>query len=299
MTPHALWMAAVEYTQVGLRLHAAERLPYPESGEQPFTIAHQILCRWLEQLPVTPTTLHVALSPELATLVHTFPLETPADAEQLLEATELELQYFVAEYGRQHYTTFILPLGQEGNKRRDVLTITYNRSELEFLRAPCGSGLSTTLLPDCFGIPALWRYNYPDYAERNVLLLHLQPPYIDIFLLAHGHMVLFRTVPAADDGTPETLVHQCFELLSGDRIGQLPPLEGVFLFGQAVHRRLIELLQERLSPQTQAVVSRLNAFRMYLPPADLRLRHYAIRTAHLFWGCAGVCLPPESGVLVL
>ncbi len=297
MTAEALWVVFVEYTPAGLRLHAAERLPY-EDRDQLFSTAHGLLCHWLEQLPVTPTRLHVALSAELAALVHTFPLEGPASSEEVREAVEFELQHFVPDYTRQHYATFVLPLGSDGHT--EALTITYNRSELEYLRAPYSREIPTTLLPDCFSIPALWRYNYPDYAERNVLLLHLQPPYIDAFFLSQGRLVLFETVPATDS-TPDALVQQCLEILSAEQLHRLPPPEGIFLFGHAVHRALIELLCEHLPPQTKAAIpcTRLNAFRMSLPPAELRVRHYAIRTAHLFWGCIGACLPQESTILVL
>lgn len=220
-------------------------------------------------------------------MVHSFPLETASPApDALAEAAEFELAQLLTDYDRAHYATFVLPLHSSAEVGSQAVAITYTRADLQLLRAL--HPLTTpAVLPDLFTVPALWRYNYPELSTERVALMHLQPPYADVFLLENGAPTLFRSF-ALEEASPQELAYRCCGLLS-----ELAPegFEELFLFGQAVRRELLEAFQGQLSVPCR----RLNPFRMWLPPEDERVRAYAIRTAHLFWGCVGVCLPsPEE-----
>jgi len=299
ITPGALWTIAVEYAAAGLRLHRAARIPWAGEAHQSFAVLREPIDSWIAHLPISPTQLHLALSPEFATLVHSFPVENTPSQDQLAAIVEFELQQFLTTYDRQRYVTFVLPLRVNG-EMKEAVAITYARADIEQLHALCQPELlTTTILPDWFSLPAFWRYTYPELADRSAVLLNLQPPYIDVLFLVHGKIALFRTLPAPDS-SPEALAQQCASIFSSYRSFLSPPAEALFIFGQALHRSLIDLLQANFTSTGNApILKRLNAFRMYLPPSDERMCHYAIRTAHLFWACTGVCLPPEESILKL
>ncbi|MDW8225210.1 MAG: hypothetical protein RMK93_04195 [Bacteroidota bacterium] len=299
ITPAILWAASIEYTHRGLRLHTVERIPLQHS-ESPMVMAHTAIRQWVSTLPALPKELRVALSPELAALLHTFPIEADAaNIQSLPGIAEFELQQFLTDYDRQHYATFILPLGAGKRAPLQGIAITYNRNEIELLRAHCLPDTPTTLImPDLFAIPPLWRYTYPDLLEERVVLLHVQPPYLDTMVLAHGCLATFRTVPL-EEAPPLAMAQQCAQYLTEFLSDDIPQPATVFVFGQAVSSALIASLQENLAQfmKQPPLCRRLNPFRMCLPPNDRLQREYAIRTAHLFWGCVGVCLPVEAGLI--
>jgi len=294
ITPSALWVLTAEYTRYGLRIHAATRRSLP-AVESPLRAASELIPPWLATASPAPSLLHIALSPELAALVHPFPLESGEDSEQLITAAEAELKQFLTDYDRDSYTTFVLPL-TNGGASPDAVAIPYPRAELEYLRDSIGMSIGT-IVPDLFTLPALWQYNYPDSAGTAVTFLHLQPPYVDMLTLTQGRITALETARLPEAEGSETVIRECLRILAH---AAAKPAETILLFGEAVHRDLLTQLQAALVAELglSAECKRLNAFRMCLPPADERLRAYAVRTAHLFWGCVGACLPQTAGFIV-
>ncbi len=299
ITPAALWTLVGEYTARGPRLHQAACIQ-ERCGEDFAATARELLRRWLFTLEPVPTALRIVLSPELATLVHTFPLEElPQNPEQLTAVLDFELEQFLSDYDRHHYTTFALPLAAPNASHIRAIAMTYPRSELETLRTACAPEIPTELIvPDLFTVAALWRYNYPEFVDRCVLALHLAPPYLDMLVLHHGKPAVLRTARLSGESLPE-LVASCLEGI--DALRQEGEVEAVFAFGVAARREVLEALSEALARNSgsQLECRRLNAFRFWLPPQEQRVREYAIRTAHLFWGCSAACLPVEHELFVL
>jgi len=299
ITSTALWMLAAEYTTRGPRLRQASCVQ-DDRGEDLIGWACQRLRSWLAALDPPPAALRLALSPELAVLVHSFPLEeSPQGAEQLATALAFELGQFLTDYDRRHYSTFALVLPPGNDAFRQVVAITYTRSELEQLQTVGAPGTRTELIiPDLFAVAPLWRYNYPERCGHSVVALHVAPPYLDILTLHGGNLVSLSTRSLPSETMPELLA-ACLQSITAAR--ETGAVEEVVAFGTAVRREFLDALSAELAAATggQLACRRLNAFRFWLPPEQERVRRYAIRTAHLFWACSAVCLPVEEEVSVL
>lgn len=299
ITPTNLWMLVAEYTARGPRLQQAQCAHLHRRnaiGEQ----ACELLQDWLSTLRPAPGAFRLALSPELAALVHSFPLqEAPHDTASLAATLEFELEQFLTDYDRQLYTTFALVLSAGTRTHPQVVAVTYSRDDLERLRKIAAPTIPTEVVaPDLLAVAPLWRYNYPELCSRPALALHVTPPYLDIFALRDGHLASLstRTLPGEN---PSELLATCVQSVTA--VHEIAAVDIVFAFGAAVQRAFLDALSAELASilGTPLECRRLNAFRFWLPPEQERMRHYAIRTAHLFWGCSAVCLPPDSGLVVL
>ncbi|MEN3027169.1 MAG: hypothetical protein ABDH31_05620, partial [Chlorobiota bacterium] len=286
ITPRALWFLLAELTPRGPRLLSAECQPPQDHGDQEASIAsfQHLLRSWLERLPSPPKVLNIALSVELAALVHAFPLSM-LQSEARDAAVDAELQHFLTDYDRHRFSTFVLPSAPTAPEPRYAVAATYSRSEIEVLRAGLPAEVhAATIVPDLFGLPALWRYSYPEWDHQHVVILHAEPPYLDAVLLTAGQFAALRS-RSVETAAPETLAIDSAHLIAELPLSQPP--HSLVVCGSAVRPELITALQQALAEtySDQAPeCRRLNAFRMWLPPSAQRLREYAIRTAHLFWG---------------
>lgn len=138
-------------------------------------------------------------------------------------------------------------------------------------------------------IVAAFLLNYPEWSQKNSIVMHVQDLFLDITPLRKGVPVVYNLL--RNEGDTEKLLHAIEREMRSILSNYLSHVDVIAVCGEALTREFLQQLQRHIPEIIPGVqVIRLNAFRSFLPPDSERLRKYCIRTAHLYVPCVGIAL---------
>lgn len=132
-----------------------------------------------------------------------------------------------------------------------------------------------------------FRYNYPELADKNIVLASIQNQFIDISLSKNGVPAYYALASFSSNDQIGEVVEREFQKILSE---SAETLDGAFFFGNNLNKDIFMACWET-SMIVGIEAKRLNPFRMMRSPLGRREREYCARTFQIYPPCVGGSLP--------
>jgi len=242
----------------------------------------------LDDLPFQPSQLTVTL-PIDSVLISQFPGDDSLSEKKLKELVNLEIRQQYPKFDTSDFMANIIPLAAKKNKKKMMMGIIIPKKSygnckkiLKPLDMPISRiELGQLTTHSCF------LYNYPDYIQRNVMLIGIEKKFVDISILKKGKPLYYNTAKYTQLNEVGEIMMIEFDKIQTEYVDRI---DAAFFYGPYLTKDFLDLMQ----PNVLAFVAetgRMNAFRMMMSNLDQRDKEYASRVSHIFPPCVGGAIP--------
>lgn len=285
-TENGLELVYVNSTEHSIDLEEEIDLDNPEGntsllGSQELEIA-------LGDLPVSPTQLTVAL-PTDSVLISQFPGDDSLSEKKLKELVNLEIRQAYPQFDTADFMANIVPLAAKKDKKKMMMGIIIPKKSYQNCKKilePLDMPLSKIELGQLTTHSA-FLYNYPEYQDKNVMLLGVEKKFADITVLKQGRPLYYNTAKFGQLNEIGEIMMIEFDKIQTEFVEEV---HAAYFYGPQLTKDFLEMMK----PNVLAFVAetgRVNAFRMMKTGLEKRDKEYASRVSHIFPPCVGAAIP--------
>jgi hypothetical protein len=242
----------------------------------------------LDDLPIEPTQLTVTL-PIDSVLISQFPGDDSLSEKKLKELVNLEIRQQYPKFDTNDFMANIIPLAAKKNRKKMMMGIIIPKKSYENCKkilAPLNMSISRIELGQ-LTTHSCFLYNYPEFMQKNVMLLGIEKKFADITVLKQGKPLYYNTAKFAQLNEVGEIMMIEFDKINTEYIDQI---DAAFFYGPHLTKDFLDIMK----PNVLAFVpdtGRVNAFRMMRTNLEQRDREYASRVSHIFPPCVGGAIP--------
>lgn len=235
-----------------------------------------------------PEKINVSLPCE-SILVTSFPSRANITQKEIVQLVNLEVRQIYPQFELEQFSVIVNPLTPtKDNKHFMIASIIDNQilqSTKEFLKG-FGVELGKVEISQ-FAAHNAFAFNYPEIADKNILLASVQNQFIDISVLSKNKPAYYNLLAyAAPDKIPEVFEAECNKITENI----VTHIDYAFFFGSGLTKEINMALWET-SMLFGFETKRLNPFRMMTSSLDARTKEYCSRVFHLYPAVIGVNFP--------
>ncbi len=227
--------------------------------------------------------------PAESVFVSKIPGGSNLDTKDLKRMVNFEIRQLFPQFNFEDFITTVTPLAPTLDGKSIVLCAIIPNDVLSVATsaiAPLSNHVDSIEISQLSAHTAL-RYNYPELADKNIVLASIQSQFIDISLSKGGVPAYYNLISFSSIDKIGEVLEKEFEKILAE---SAESLDGAFFFGNNLNKEILMACWET-AMLVGIEAKRLNPFRMMRSSLGRREREYCSRTFQIYPACVGGSLP--------
>jgi len=222
-------------------------------------------------------------------LVSQFPGKSGMVHDDLRKLIALEIRQAFPQFNPDDFGSNLIPMETKDPTKSMMMAVIIPQNILQ----NCLTVLKSLKLPisnveiSQLNAHSAFLYNYPESADKTVMIMGLQDQFIDLSVIKEGKPAYYNLVSFSDKNKIGDIFKEEYNKLLKDTVDSI---DAVYLFGTGLTKEVYAMAWETIMDQG-IEVGRLNAFRMVESTLTEREKEYCARTMHLFPPVIGGSFP--------
>lgn len=253
------------------------------------------LSKFFFEMDFYPDEVSITL-PSESVLVTKFPGKIDMSDEEIRELLNLEIRQMYPNCDQNDFTTLVVPMLPEKSKLHQMVAVIVPKEDFQVIDDLMQIVNKPVVKFDITQLNAhtCFLFNYPEMAEKTVLLVSVQGQFMDISVVKEGQPIYYNLVSLPDYNKTGELLELEYEKIVPEFTAAI---DACYFFGAGLTKPVSMMLWETASLLGIFEAKRLNAFRMLKNNLTKREKEYCSRTLHIFPACIGAGLPSQHKVI--
>ncbi|MBM2813853.1 MAG: hypothetical protein HW421_615 [Ignavibacteria bacterium] len=241
-------------------------------------------------------TINITLPAE-SVMMSQIPGKTGISNEQLKQLIALEIRQSYPHFSFTDFTPRVIPFDPKKTGKHTMMAVIYSKNDLKLcneLIKPLNRQMDNIEISQ-FAAHTAFLYNYPEKANKTVVLLSIQSQFMDISLIENKKPIYYHLVSLQGTKNIGQVVEDELPKLLAEQVDKI---DAVYLFGSGLTKEnFMSAWESAMAMDIEA--GRLNAFRMVSTNMTPREREYCTRVGHIVAPCIGGALKQYHNIIRL
>jgi len=285
------YITQVQYATKGINITHVDTLSQPidiSTDEVLESEGAVLLLQALSELTLPTEKVYISL-PTNVMMIQNMPAIPFTSADDVRDMVSLEVLQNAPDKSANDFFAEFYNLTPRLDGSEIVVAVLTERAALQRVQkllTPVGLTVTSSIARQ-FAAHSAFRYNYPEWNSKTVVLIGITGSHIETSVVNRGEVSYYNNLPYSHPGSISDLCDAEIEKILS---GYAPFLDGCFMYGDSLTKEILTAVQMRLSGLLPSI-ERLSAFRMTTTSLDDRHKEYCTRMAHVFVPCIGASIP--------
>lgn len=227
--------------------------------------------------------------PSESVFVSQFPGHIGMTQDQLKKLVDLEIRQAYPQFNPEEFASNIIPMEPDKKGTKMMLVAIMQRDIIETINKVFADYLPVSNVEiSQLNAHTAFLYNYPELADKTVMIFGVQDQFIDVSLLKNAKPAYYNLLSFLNKDGFSELIEESFNLCIEKYVDKI---DGMYFFGSGLTKDL-HFAGWEMASLLETTTDRLNAFRMVTTDLDKRRRDYCSRMQHVFPPAIGAAIPP-------